>query len=166
MKSRFRTLAAASLALALLPALARAAPPSMKLQPGLWIFHYTSAVQMLAGAVQTINQSSRECIKSSNPAKVPLMAKLPPNIHCTAPTLQVIAKGYHVAMACTASEPNGMITHLDEAFRITPGNDGSQISFAGVVHQRVTGAPVPIPAATVHISAQGHRVGLCLGSKH
>ena len=166
MQSRYRHLASASLALALLPALAMATPPSTQLQPGLWKFRYTSTVTMFGGATRTINQNSRECIKSSNPAKVPLMAKLPPNIHCTTPAMQVIAKGYHVTMACTASEPNGMVTHLDEDFRITPGSDGSQISFAGVVHQRITGAPVAIPAATVHISAQGHRIGVCQGLKH
>ena len=165
MKSRYSGLASVALSVALLPALAQAAPPSTRLQPGLWMFHYTSTVRMFAGAVQTIHQSARECIKSTSPAKVPLMAKLPPNIHCTAPALQVLAKGYHVTMACTASEPNGMVTHLDEDFRITPGNDGSQISFAGVVHQHITGAPVDIPAATVKISAQGHRIGLCLESK-
>ena len=165
MKSQYRNLASAALALALLPAIARATPPSTKLQPGLWMFHYTSTVQMFAGAARTIHQTARECIKDTNPAKVPLMAKLPPNIHCTAPALQVIAHGYHVTMVCTASEPNGMVTHLAEDFVITPGNDGSQISFAGTVHQRITGAPVSIPAATVHISAQGHRIGLCLGAK-
>ena len=165
MKSQYRNLASAALALALLPAIARATPPSTKLQPGLWMFHYTSTVQMFAGAVRTIHQTSRECIKNTNPAKIPLMAKLPPNIQCTAPALQIIAKGYHVTMACTASEPNGMVTHLDEDFVITPGSGGSQISFAGTVHQRITGAPVSIPATTVHISAQGHRIGLCLGSK-
>ena len=164
MKSQYRNLASAALALALLPAIARATPPSTQLQPGLWMFHYTSTVQMFAGAARTIHQTARECIKDTNPAKVPLMAKLPPNIHCTAPALQVIAQGYHVTMACTASEPNGMVTHLAEDFVITPGNDGSQISFAGTVHQRITGAPVAIPAAAVHISAQGHRIGLCLRS--
>ena len=165
MKSQYRNLASAALALALLPAIAKATPPSTQLQPGLWMFHYTSTVQMFAGAARTIHQTARECIRDTNPAKVPLMAKLPPNIHCTAPALQVIAQGYHVTMACTASEPNGMVTHLAEDFVITPGNDGSQISFAGTVHQRITGAPVSIPAATVHISAQGHRIGLCLGAK-
>ena len=33
-----------SLALAALPALALANPPSTQLQPGLWQFHYTSTV--------------------------------------------------------------------------------------------------------------------------
>ena len=165
MKSRHQNLASALLVLALLSALARATPPSTKLQPGLWLFHYTSTVQMFAVGTRTINQTSRECIKNANPAKIPLMAKLPPNIQCTAPALEVIAKGYHVTMACAASEPNGMVTHLDEDFVIMPGNGGSQISLAGTVHQRITGAPVSIPAATVHISAQGHRIGLCLGPK-
>ena len=78
MKSRYSGLASVALSVALLPALAQAAPPSTRLQPGLWMFHYTSTVRMFDGAVQTIHQSARECIKSTNPAKVPLMAKLPP----------------------------------------------------------------------------------------
>ena len=155
----------APLALLLPPASSTAASPPPTLKPGLWAFHYTSTVQMLAGAVRTRNQTSRECIKDTNPARIPLMAKLPPNIRCAAPALQVIAKGYHVTMACTAREPNGMIAHMDENFVIMPGNGGSQISLAGTVHERITGAPVSIPATMVRISAQGHRTGSCPGPK-
>ncbi len=155
-----------SLALAALPALALANPPSTQLQPGLWQFHYTSTVHMVGLPVRAIDQTSKTCIKETDPAKLPLMPKLPANIKCTAPTLQTSAKGYHVTMSCTASEPDNMVTHLDEDFMISPSDDGSQIRFDGTVHQHITGSPMPIPAALVNISAQGHRVGLCPASMH
>ena len=154
------------LALAALPALALASPPSTRLQPGLWQFHYHSSVEMAGRAVPSMNQSAQQCIKDTDPAKLPLMPKLPPNIKCTPPTLQTSDKGYHVTMACTASEPNGMVTQLNEDFMIAPSADGSQISFDGTVHQRITGSPMPIPAALVKISAMGHRIGLCPAPTH
>ena len=154
------------LALAALPALALANPPSTHLQPGLWQFHYTSTVRMVGLPVRAIDQSSKTCIKDTDPAKLPLMPKLPANIKCTPPTLQTSDKGYHVTMACTASEPNGMVTQLNEDFMIAPSADGSQISFDGTVHQRITGSPMPIPAALVKITALGHRIGLCPASMH
>ena len=154
------------LALASLPLLALANPPSTHLQPGLWQFHYHSTVEMAGRTIPSMNQSAQQCIKDTNPAKLPLMPKLPPNITCTAPTLQTSNKGYHVTMACTASEPNGMVTHLNEDFMIAPSADGSQIRFDGTVHQRITGSPMPIPAALVKISAVGHRIGLCPASMH
>ena len=162
-----RTNTVALLALTMLPALALANPPPVtRLQPGLWQFHYTSTVQMTGAPVRAIDQTSRTCIKDTDPAKLPLMPKLPANIQCTAPTLQTTAKGYHVTMSCTASEAEGMVTHLDEDFMISPGDDGSQMRFDGTVHQRITGAPMPIPAALVKITAVGHRIGLCPATGH
>lgn len=152
------------LVLAALPALALATPPSTHLQPGLWQFHYHSQVTMDGHAVPAMNQSAQQCIKDTDPAKLPLMPKLPANIKCTAPTLQTSNIGYHVTMSCTATEPNNMVTHLHESFEISPSDDGSQIRFDGTVHQRITGAPMPIPAALVNISAQGHRIGQCPAS--
>ena len=166
MKCRRMKPTLALLALISLPALALANPPPTRLQPGLWQFHYTSTVEMAGHAVPAMNQSAQQCIKDTNPAKLPLMPKLPSNIKCTAPTLQTSDKGYHVTMACTASEPNGMVTQLDEDFMIAPSDDGSQIRFDGTVHQRITGSSMPIPAALVKISAQGQRIGLCLAAKH
>ncbi len=154
------------LALAALPALALANPPSTHLQPGLWQFHYHSSVEMAGRALPSMNQSAQQCIKDTDPAKLPLMPKLPANIKCTPPTLQTSDKGYHVTMACTASEPNGMVTQLNEDFMIAPSADGSRIRFDGTVHQRITGSPMPIPAALVKISALGHRIGLCPASMH
>ena len=154
------------LALAALPALALANPSSTHLQPGLWQFHYHSTMEMAGHTVPAMNQSAQQCIKDTNPAKLPLMPKLPANITCTPPTLQTSNKGYHVTMSCTASEPNGMVTQLNEDFMIAPSDGGSQISFDGTVHQRITGSPMPIPAALVKISAMGHRIGLCLAPTH
>lgn len=165
MKSRYLRFAAVLLALALLPALAMASPPSTRLKRGLWIFHYQSTVQMY-GKAMTTHQSTRECIKNSNPGKMQWMRKMPPNIKCTAPTLQIIGKGYHVTMSCTANEPNGMVTHMNEDFLMTLRDSGSQMSYTGTVHQRITGTPVPIPATQVKISAQGHRLGPCAAPKH
>ena len=156
----------AMLALALLPTLALAAPPSTKLQPGLWQFHYQSSVDMAGRTIPPMSQSAEQCIKDTEPDKLPLMPKLPANIQCTAPQMQTSDKGYHVTMSCTANEPNGMTTRLNEDFMISPSNDGSQISFDGTVHQSIVGAPVPIPAALVKISAQGQRIGLCPVPKH
>lgn len=154
------------LALAAPSALALANPPSTHLQPGLWHFRYHSTVQMDGHTVPSTNLSAQRCLKDTDPAKLPLMPKLPPNIQCTAPTLRTSAKDYHVTMSCTASEPNGMVSHLDEDFAITPSDDGNQISFDGTVHQRITGSSMPIPAALVKISATGRHVGQCPASPH
>ena len=166
MKCRRMKPTLALLALVSLPALALANPPPTRLQPGLWQFHYTSTVEMAGHAVPAMNQSAQQCIKDTNPAKLPLMPKLPANIHCSAPQMQTTAVNYNVRMSCTASEPNGMVTQLDEDFMIAPSDDGSQIRFDGTVHQRITGSSMPIPAALVKISAQGQRIGLCLAAKH
>lgn len=166
MKCRRMKPTLALLALISLPALALANPPPTRLQPGLWQFHYRSTTEMEGHAIPAVNESTKQCIKDTNPAKLPLLPKLPANIKCTAPSLQTSDKGYHVTMACTASEPNGMVTQLDEDFMIAPSDDGSQIRFDGTVHQRITGSPMPIPAALVKISAQGQRIGLCLAAKH
>jgi len=154
------------LALATLPALALANPPSTHLQPGLWQFHYHSTVQMAGRMLPAMNQSAQQCIKDTDPDKLPLMPKPPANIKCTPPTLQTSSRGYHVTLSCTASEPNGMVTQMDEDFMIAPSAGGSQISFDGTVHQHITGAPVPMPAVLVKISATGHRIGLCPASMH
>ena len=74
----------AMLALALLPTLALAAPPSTKLQPGLWQFHYQSSVDMAGRTIPPMSQSAEQCIKDTEPDKLPLMPKLPANIQCTA----------------------------------------------------------------------------------
>ena len=153
-------------ALALLPALALATPAPTKLQPGLWQFHYHSQVAMAGHSVPPMDKTSRQCIKETDPTKLPLMPTLPANIKCTAPDMQSSDKGYHVTMSCTASEPHGMVSELDENFMISPNHDGSQIAFNGTVQQTITGAPVPIPAALVKISAQGHRIGTCPAPKH
>ncbi len=154
------------LVLAATSTLALANQASTHLQPGLWRFHYHSTVQMDGRTIPSMNQSAQQCITDTDPAKLPLMPKLPPNIHCTAPTLQTSTKGYHVTMSCTASEPNGMVSQLGEDFMIAPSDDGNQISFDGTVHQRITGSAMPIPAALVKISATGHHVGLCPASAH
>jgi hypothetical protein len=156
----------ALLALAMLPALAVATPPPTQLQPGLWQFHYQSSVDMAGRTIPPMHQSTQQCIKDTNPAKLPLMPALPANIKCSAPALQSSDKGYHVTLSCTASEPNGMVSKLDEDFMISPSDDGSQIAFNGTVHQTITGAPMPIPAALVKISAQGHRIGICPAPLH
>ena len=156
----------ALLALISLPVLAWANPPPTRLQPGLWQFHYRSTTEMEGRVIPAIHQSARKCIKDTNPAKLPLMPKLPANIKCTAPTLQTSDKGYHVTMACTASVPNGMVTQMNEVFWIAPSNKGSQITIDGTVHQRIMGSPVPIPPVLVKISATGHRVGVCKAAKY
>ena len=160
MKCRHMKSALALLGLISLPALALVNPVPTRLQPGLWQFHYRSTTEMEGHAIPAIDHSAQQCIKDTDPAK------LPANIKCTAPTLRTSAKGYHVTMACTASEPNGMVTQMDEVFMIAPNHDGSQITIDGTVHQRITGSPVPIPPVLVKISATGHRIGTCLAAKH
>ncbi|MHB1616134.1 MAG: DUF3617 domain-containing protein [Metallibacterium sp.] len=165
MKIRHIDLRLSALALALLPALVLANPPPTKLQPGLWQFRYHSAVDMAGRTIPPMNQTAQQCIKETDPAKLPLMPALPANIKCTAPDMQTSGKGYHVTMSCTASEANGMVSKLREDFMISPSHDGSQIAFYGTVQQTITGAPVSIPAASVKISAQGHRIGICPAPK-
>lgn len=166
MKSRRMKHSLALLALAMLPALAVATPPPTRLQPGLWQFHYHSQVTMAGHSVPPMDKTAKQCIKDADPAKLPLMPALPANIKCTAPAMQTGDKGYHVTLSCTASEPNGMVSKLNEDFMISPSDDGSQIAFNGTVHQTITGAPMPIPAALVKISAQGHRIGICPAPLH
>ena len=166
MKCRHMKSALALLSLISLPALALVNPVPTRLQPGLWQFHYRSTTEMEGHAIPAIDHSAQQCIKDTDPAKLPLMPKLPANIKCTAPTLRTSAEGYHVTMACTASEPNGMVTPMDEVFMIAPSHNGSQITIDGTVHQRITGSPVPIPPVLVKISATGHRIGTCLAAKH
>lgn len=163
MQSRHMKHHLALLALGLLPALAVATPPPTRLQPGLWQFHYRSSVNMAGRTIPSMNRSAQQCIKDTNLAKLPLMPALPANIKCSAPTLQSSDPGYHVTLSCSAHEPHGMVSTLDEDFLIVPSDAGSRIAFTGTVHQTTTGAPVPIPAALVKISAQGHRIGICPG---
>lgn len=155
----------ALLALSSLPALALTSPPATRMEPGLWQFHYQSTTEMDGHVIPTISRTTRKCIRNTNPATLPLMPKVPANVKCSTPTLQTIDKGYHVTMACTASESNGMVTQLDEAFMITPRDGGSQISIDGTVHQRITGSPMPIPPVLVKISATGRRIGMCRTAK-
>ncbi len=151
------------LLLALIPlaSIALAAPPPTRLNPGQWHFTYHSTVAMAGRAIPPTSETVTRCIKDTDPDKLPLMPKLPSNIQCTAPALQTSAQGYHVTMSCTASEPNGMHSQIDEDFMILPGKDGNSITLDGTTHQRITGAPVPIPAALVKITAQGQRIGAC-----
>lgn len=166
MKFRHMKSTLAVLAVISLPALAVTSAPPTRLQPGLWQFHYQSMTDMGGHAIPGINQSTQKCIRDTNPAKLPLMPKLPGNIKCTAPILQTVSGGYHVTMACTASEPNGLVTQMDEVFTIAPSADGSQITIDGTVHQHITGSPVPIPPVLVTVSATGHRIGTCFAAKH
>ncbi|MGC8518988.1 MAG: DUF3617 domain-containing protein [Steroidobacteraceae bacterium] len=152
--------------LALLPALAAAnPPPPTRLQPGLWEFHYHSQVTMSGRSIPPMSLSAKRCITGSALAQLPLMPKPPGNIKCTAPRLTTSASGYSVRMSCTASEPDGMVSELDEHFLILPAASGKRIRFKGTVHQKVTGSPVPIPAALVHIDATGQRLGTCSAAK-
>ncbi len=156
-----------TLLLALIPLapIALAAPPSTRLNPGQWRFAYHSAVTMAGRAIPRTSETTTQCIKTTDPAKLPLMPKLPSNIQCTKPALQTNAQGYHLTMSCAATEPNGMHSQLDEDFLILPGKDGNSINLDGTVHQHITGAPVPIPAALVKITAEGHRIGACPAGK-
>lgn len=164
MRIRHFTTAIVPLTFAVLPALAMAGPPATHMTPGLWTFHYQSTVNVY-GRVMTTHQSSRECVKDGNPAKMQWMRKMPANIKCTAPTLQVVGKGYHVTMSCTANEPNGMVTHMNEDFLMTLLDNGDQMNYTGTVDQHITGTPVPIPATHVNLSAHGKRLGPCLAPK-
>ncbi len=166
MNSRHMKSALALLTLISLSGLALATPPTTRLQPGSWEFHYRSTVQTSGHTMPTIDQSAQQCIRDTDPTKLPLMPKLPANIKCTAPTLRTSHKGYHVTMVCTATEPNGMLTRMAESFMIAPSDDGSQVTIDGTVHQRITGSPVPIPPVLVKISVAGHRTGLCLTATH
>jgi len=147
-------------ALLLVPALALAAP-STRMQPGLWKFDYHTSVEMGGRKMPVEASSVQRCITETNPEKLPLMPKLPANIHCSAPQMQTTAVNYNVRMSCTASEPNGMLTNLDEDFFITPGPHGDTLQIKGTVHERITGGPIPLPSALTHIEADGRRLGAC-----
>jgi hypothetical protein len=159
MKSRYLLILVGLIAL---PAMASAGgPPPARLRPGLWQFHYHSTTEMNGHALPGTRQSVRQCVKNTDPAKIPLLPHLPPNIKCTAPALTVTAAGYQVRLSCTAAESNGMVSRLEEEFQIMPSKDGDRMTLAGTVHQAIVGGPVAIPPVRVQIVARGQRIGVC-----
>lgn len=151
--------------LALFPLAALAAPAPAGLQTGLWQFQYHTTAEMEGHAMPAMDKTGEHCVTEADPAKLPLMPTLPPNVQCTSPQLQSSDKGYHVTMSCTAAVAHGMVSQLDEDFMISPADDGNRLAIEGTVHQRITGSPVPIPAAIVKISAHAHRIGACPAGK-
>lgn len=151
-------------ALLLTPALAQAAPPP-QIQSGLWRFDYRSSVAMSGQQLPAQASSAQRCLTGTGPGKLPLMPKLPPNVHCTAPQMQGSSASYKVRLSCTADAPNGMVIATNGDFLITPSLRGDTMRFHGILQERIAGGPIPLPPALVTITADGRRIGACQSAR-
>ena len=155
------TVVLAAVLAAFAAARAGANPPPAFQKPGEW--HYQSETRYDAGPMShgDVHNQWSVCVTDAAAQTPPSGMPHAAGVKCDKPTLQVTKGSYHTGMTCTAHSANGADSLIKTDFTFTPSPDRTSMVMDGTVHQTITGLPVTIPPAVMHMHITGTRVGAC-----